>query len=269
MKLSFKKFSFTKILALAILVLGLIVVSVSIHYRTNLFPRAKSTESSQRAASSNYYLEKNIRGGLVMTTNSNYELHALLKHKGGNVVTNQKDFEYRWSNDFPNEFDLTMIPMAKCTNKIKLPCPNDHLVINAPSMGLQSATNIEISVVNKTTGKLIASTEFYLNLLQPEIYTTMDITHPDGGETFRIGEEVAIYWSPPSQPIDYYNLYYSYYEKGEEKGGYIGSATGGSGSHQWVIPRVLKNKKVRVLIEGRKDGIITVRTSSSNDFLVR
>lgn len=256
-------------LTLTILILGLIVVSVSIHYRTNIFPRAKSSENSKGGTSSNYYLERNLRGGLIMTTNTDYELSVLLKHRGGSVVTNQRNFEYQWSNDYPDQFALSMTPFEKCTDKIKAPCPNDHLLINAPSIGFQSSTNIRVNVIRKSTYEVVASARFSPSIIPPEKYSTMEMTYPIGGEIFRIGEEFTIYWDSPSQPIDYYNIYYSYYEDGEVEGGSVGTASGGSGSHQWVIPRTLKNKKVRLIIEGRQNSIIIVRTSTPDDFLVR
>jgi len=102
-----------------------------------------------------------------------------------------------------------------------------------------------------------------------EYHTIIDSITPDGGEIFNVGQEVTISWSAPSKIVDYYNLYYIYYENGLEKSGHIGSITEGSRSFTWYVPNVLKTKDVKVVVDAVRNGIVVGKKSSSDYFTVR
>ncbi|MHA2062334.1 MAG: hypothetical protein ACW963_08615, partial [Candidatus Sifarchaeia archaeon] len=143
--------SFLKILSLSLVFLGLGVVTYLVQQRTNITPRARSPITPPGQIRSDHYLDKNSSVRFI-TTNTDYQLHVLLKRKNGKVETNQGNLDYQWSNVYPDEFNLSMTPKAECTNKIKSPCPEDHLIIRAPTISSHSSTTIKVTVVDKTSG---------------------------------------------------------------------------------------------------------------------
>jgi hypothetical protein len=259
--------SFVKILTLSLIILVLLVITRLVQEQTYLMSSAAAPKTPAGFLKQEYYLEK-ISLVSTMTTNKDLPLKVLLKRKNGAVVTNQSYFEYQWSNDYPEYVDLSLTPVAECSDRVKSPCPADKVIVRATEVGYQSATNVRVKVLDKTTGTEIASTSFGIELRSPEMYATISSIYPNGEESFRVGQGLTIRWSPPPKQIDYYNIYAYYYKDGQLKSTYIGSPLGDADSFDWTVPSELKNQKVKVLIEAQQNGYFIARRASDNYFSV-
>lgn len=215
----------------------------------------------------NYYIETLPIPGILMGVNTDYAVMALLKDLNGNVITNQADYVYDWSVDTIGSAQLTVSPFSICTYGIQPPCPNDHATIRALSSG---ANYVNVKVTGKASSNaqaLVASSRFSIEVPQVPVVTS-NVLYPDGGESFQVGQKITVRWEIATE-VDYFNVYFHYYENGFSKGGYAGSVYYPTKEIDWVIPQELAGKQVKIVVDSSKGGYVVSKNPSDNPFTVK
>lgn len=109
-----------------------------------------------------YTLQPYPSGNIFLShPSSGYVIRALLKDANGQLVTNQRDFSYRWTIDKPAIAKIS--PFPDCIFGIQPPCPKEAAKIQTRSAG---SALIEVTVTQKSTRKLVASLVFKLYVSQ-------------------------------------------------------------------------------------------------------
>lgn len=239
-------------------------------------PSPSPTPTPVPTPSSSHYIDPQPANSIIMVApsapNSGYAIFALLKRLDGSVVTSQQNFDYNWTVEkFDADQEINLVPFSGCTNGIQEPCPNDHANISVPKVGHTSSANIWVTVTDRSTGTVLAKEEFVLNFVSASAYVSLSQIRPGytPSESYKVGQQVSISWNMSGQPVDYYNIYYQYYEGSVLKGdGYIKSPTYPVTSTNWVIPQELAGKQVKVIVEARRNGIVVGHSNSDWSFTV-
>lgn len=208
----------------------------------------KVKPSKSPKAQKGYYLEAWPMQGVLVEPGTDYAVSALLKDRKGEVVKDQSGFEYIWTQKSYGG-SPTLTPFSGCTNGIKEPCPMDHATVTSPTEGY---TNLFVSVKDKSNNLTVAEGRFFVTIQKNLV--GINVLYPDGGEQFKIGQEIEIRWQLYNGLPDYYNVYYNYNDLGELKGGYIGTVKAPETSIKWTVPKELKNQSARVIVEANKNG---------------
>jgi hypothetical protein len=113
----------------------------------------------------------------------------------------------------------------------------------------------------------VAEGQFSLNLVDGPVYN-FQVTAPNGGESFKVGQDVNITWTNGPTAVDYYNIGYLYYKNGVLSFGSVGTAMWGTSNMHWIIPQELANQKVKIFMDPRLNGISVGQDTSDNYFSV-